>query len=689
MKQLTHAIALYVCLVPATALGAVSTSPNGTVQPTSREIHAQVAQIAPAGPGGIPFQATKHGTRATNPLVGSETLADLGMHSGILFEGTEAGHSQTVFFPVPRDVRIASGSLRIKFSSSPILHSHSNLRVYINDIPRATFKGVSGPEGTVHTIRLNAEELAPGYLRVSFRSALLLSAGPDHCLDQRINGSYLHVSPETGLQFEIAAPVESVRGAWSLLPRSVRISIPAGKSDLKNYTAAWSIGEMLMRSGRTVEYVTLPKLGDVLIAPLADIRKALDQAAHTTRDPRTSAVIPDGQSNLALVKLGNRRMIALTDPFNVVPFYLLAPRWAPVTAASRYATAPLPAMAESADQYALPLSTLGLDTSTRYAHSTAEWNFILGPEHLPPSFRPVRLELGVVSTPNLSENKVLFYLYLNGTLQEVVRLANDREAQWVRLSLTRDQLRRTNHIRLVAQRETRQGDCLGDPSRFPVQILPTSTVLVKRDNRDPANFSDLTTYLASGFDTYLPESYLERPAQTLPFLARLTTSLQISPDPARIRVFADGAALAPETRFLLIGPAELSAKTIPVRFDRGRVQIADSDGQLLLDVDKLPGIAIAQIVRAKQYGAWFRPGDPEALHPFTPLDLNDGDIAFADAAGVFLTMNSRQTELARVRYPEYRDWLALLNEHRFWLFALAWVLFTVAFVYGYRRLKGE
>lgn len=682
MKRVTSAVILCACLLPVGTLGAFP--PNGANQTS-----VQVAQLPRLAADGAAPQTAKPGARAASPFAGGETLADLGMRNGILFEGIEAGHSQTVFFPVPRDVRIASGTLRIKFSSSPILHSLSNLRVYINDIPRATYKGVSGPEGTTHSIRLNREELTPGYLRVSFRSALLLSANPDHCLDQRISGSYMHIAPETGLQLEIAAPVESVRGAWSLLPRTVRISIPAGKPELKNYTAAWSIGEMLIRSGRSVEYVTLPELGDVLIAPLSDVRKALDQAARAARDPRPAVVVPEGQSNLALVKLGNRRMIALTDPFDVVPFYLLAPRWASVTAASRYAAAPLPAVAESADHYALSLSTLGMDTSTRYAHSTAEWNFIVGPEHLPQGFRPARLELGVVSTPNLSENKVLFYLYLNGTLQEVVRLANDREAQWVRLSLASDQLRRTNHIRLVAQRETRQGDCLGDPSRFPVQILPASTVLVKRDARDPGNFSDLTTYLAQGFDTYLPESYLDRPVQTLPFLARLTTALQISADPARVRVFADGTMIAPEARFLLIGPAELTAKTIPVRFDRGRVQIADSEGRLLVDVDKLPGIAIAQIVRARQYGAWFRPGDPAALHPFTPLDLNDGDIAFADANGVFLSMNSRQTELARVRYPEYRDWLALLGKHRFWLFALAWIAITVAFLYGYRRFKGE
>jgi hypothetical protein len=612
---------------------------------------------------------------------GQTRIADLGYRQGILFEGVESAHTRTLFFPVPRDVPMAGGRLRVQVASSAVLHRTSNITILLNDVPRATAVLRASMQPQTIDVPLERTELEPGFLRVTFKVALLVSE--DNCLDERVGGVFAHILPETALTLNASGAPTTIRAAVAMLPQTVRISLPTGALSNESYALAWSLNEAMLRAGKRVEIVRLPQIGDVVIAAPERIREALARTRHTGE---IATVIPPGKHNLALLKIGTRHTIAITDS-SPSTLAFIRTVWSPVAAGRTYDLGSTTAK-QTADggHYELRLNELGLDTSTRYAHRAAEWGFTASPEQLPGGYVPDRINLGVLATPSVSGQRVLLYVYLNGTLEEIVRLKDDAREQRMTIALTERLLRRTNHIRIVAQRELVTGNCHGEPSRYPIQLTPDSTLRVEKRDRNPHNFDMLATYLGGGFDAYVPASWLDQPERSLPFLGQLTTGLSLTLDPMRMKVYKDNEPIKPREPFIALGGTQLDGK-VPIHLDRGRVEIADSRGNILVDVDKLPNVVIAQVAKSGDYGLWVTSTDTSIPRSVRQLGFGAGDVAFIDDGGVFLEYDSRLREQARVRYPMFRDFLTLLEEYRFWLLALVWIGITVLFLHLYRKLR--
>ena len=69
------------------------------------------------------------------------------------------------------------------------------------------------------------------------------------------------------------------------------------------------------------------------------------------------------------------------------------------------------------------------------------------------------------------------------------------------------------------------------------------------------------------------------------------------------------------------------------------------------------------------------------------LFLEQGNVAFFDDQSVLLVIDSRQTTLARIAYPDYRDWFDLIGAYRYWFFAAAWIVLTAFAVSLFRGLR--
>jgi len=610
------------------------------------------------------------------------TLADLGHKSGLEFEGVQPSHEQTVYFQVPRDADFAGGNFHVHYTYSPLLNKHSNIRIYVNGTPRAAAE-LSTPAGQMMDIPLTKADFKDGLVKVQLKLALLVT--DDRCLDERINGDYVHILPDTGLSYTLNAQAGTLRGAWQGLGKKVTVSLPAGNVSQDVFSAALGISNLLAREGKEANFVRLPQLGDIVVAPIADTKSAL---ATAYPNQPIEYDVPSGKFNAGVIKAPNKRIIGVAEPFDVAPLYLVSQQWVNVAADAKYQVAPVTGSKLGEEQYSIELPMLGLDAQTRYVSRQAEWHMTFSPERLPAGYVPDRIDLEVTSTPaTILEHPAMFYVYLNNVLQQAIRLENDGKPHHISVGLGKSALARHNAIRLVAQREDVQGDCHGDAVHYPVQVMPSSSLIVVRKvDEEPKQFVDLSSYFSDGFDTYLPKSYLQQPEKYLGQLTRLVHDQLLQLDYKRISFFDANAPIKPGKPFLLMDRANLDVAYAPVRFDKGSVKVVDDKGNTLLDVDQLGGIAVAQIVKSgSAYGLWVAPGQAGAGINAENYLFERDDLAFVDDSGVVLSIDSRHPGGAKVYYPGYRGWYDILSENRFWLLVAAWVLLTVIVVYLFRR----
>jgi hypothetical protein len=125
-----------------------------------------------------------------------------------------------------------------------------------------------------------------------------------------------------------------------------------------------------------------------------------------------------------------------------------------------------------------------------------------------------------------------------------------------------------------------------------------------------------------------------------------------------------------------------------VRFDLGRVTVADRGGRALLDLGGFNGGAVAQLVSSGgKPGLWIKPLAPDGALP-APAELrfDRGDIAFVDQSGVALAMSSERDTLVHVAYPDQVSWLTVAERFRPWIMAALWALVTIGFLFGLQRV---
>jgi len=605
------------------------------------------------------------------------TLEDLGYQKGSLIEAAAA--NQTFFFPVPLDLKISSALLQLRYNASPELNRHAFFRIYINDMPRRTISLQGTREQQVLNLPLQAGDLNQRFIKIRIKSSLPVT--DNRCLDDRITAGYLHFLANSGVRYRFTNGPKTIRAAWELLPRKVRVSIPAGKLDEEVFNAALLMGQALEASGKKVQFTTLPVLGEIVIAPKSALAA---MGAKVVGNKQLGEGI-----NAALMIMKKRNVIVITDPFSGSNIFFEQP-WIGLASASRYqvyaATSKL--KEGKSDRYAISLSDLGLDIKNSEMYRRIEWGIAVSSDQFPAGYFPDTMLLQVVSAPSESETPVILYLYLNDVLQEVVRLNNDGKRQKVSVRLNRTDLRRHNRIRLLAQRKVIEGNCEGDPERFPIQIHPDSSLQAVSDETLPASMADLANYLRKGVDIYLPKDYLSRPVSVLGLLSRMGANFSLPLDVKKIHYFDEDAEVTPAGPFVLIGNAKSTFKNPPVRFDQGHIRVIDKRGQVLLEASELPGITVGQVVQTdRYYGLWLTPWSLTALPRLDDMYSSDGDVVFADSTGVLLTLHSDKPGLARIVYADAQNWFDVIGRYRFWFFALGWLVLTVLIVHLYRQAR--
>jgi hypothetical protein len=475
--------------------------------------------------------------------------------------------------------------------------------------------------------------------------------------------------PETRLELRPGGGGEVVRAAWAMLPRAVRISVPA-PIDEESAQTLLQIAGQLARSSHQVSAVALPEVGDIVVAKREQIA-GLAVAGWTAAGSADANVLllrgPEGRQALAVTEPDGARLLGLTEP-----------GWQDLLRAGAHDQAPGMAEAVMTGDW-IDFDALGADTSVRYLSTTTEWNLRVAPPRVPGDWRMKAVRVNLVSAPETVDRQSQLYLYLNGVLQEIRRIENDGRPHSFGFAIPEASARvADNNLSLVVQRVASD----------VVQLLPGSAIQFQKYDKAPEQFSDLAATFAGGVDVWLAPAVAAKPQAYLGLLVTLLGRPEIPLHRLRARLLSPGASFNPDRPFMLFGQHDTGAPEAPVRLDRGRVRVVDAQQRTLLDVEPLPRVTVAQLARqGGQHGLWVVPFE----HAF-PADperfvLANDDVAFLDEDGVILTWDSKYRSLAQIEYPDYVSWFDLLQRYRFWLIAAGWTALILLLVFLYRKAR--
>ncbi len=596
----------------------------------------------------------------------SLSLADMGFGRGVVLQG-QAGEA-TFYFPVPADTKINAANVNVRYAASSLLGKHSNLRVMVNGVPRqavSLHRESGAPIEANVLVPLSAEDLRKTFVEVAVRANFLVT--DDHCIDERAHAGFVSVLPTSNLSFDTEGTPATIRGFVDALPRTISIATEraAGEGAM---LAAWRVGHAMQRSGRTVQFVDELAKADIVLAT----RAALSTVSSDKLD----------ESAVAVVGIGQRRALAVTEPFNTDA---ITSHWLPLLLDTRAVQSTFKEVDPTTA--IVPLSSFGLRQGLREVTTSAEWAFQLVDADLPPRKAPKSLHLDLVAAELPTGRPWNLFVYLNDVLAYTQRVSGGPQPVGLDVPLPRNELTGRYAIRIGVSRHGEEGECRRHVQPLPIQILPSSRLSLQDGTGTVERFSQVSGLMRTGVTVHLPRD-LDSPALILERLMVLSQTFNISP---RRASFATDAQLPGSGRgFIWLGTQAPGNMKGPIDFDSGRIVVRDASGERVVDTSGSTRLSVMQLVgEGGTRGVWWRSLDGKSL-PVTPtrnLDLNEGDVAFVSLQRTELELSSKESRLASVLYPEQSDWRVWLANHRYWLFGLGWVVATILFVLLFRRAR--
>lgn len=604
------------------------------------------------------------------------TLADIGLRQGHFFEGAYGVHSKDFFFPLPQGAALRHGSLRVYFRASPLLNADASLRLDINGKPARLLSLENREQADFVDIPLNQEAMQRDALRLTVKASL--SNGENRCLDERrLALHFVQILPQTAVSIALD-PATNLAAAWTSLPSQVKVGIPQTNSP--SVTAALLQTAIWLRGmGRQVSFVAYPQTADVMVGSETEL---------ANRYPDTLAQGADRDGALALMHdPAGKPIILVSDRLLARPLASQPVPWAGLLRGDRYRHGP--AVSPTYNREVVDLIAAGLG-ETQYVSRNIDWSVDLASPLTPPDKRLQRLIINIVAAPQPEEGQQLLQVFLNGILQEVRPLDRDGKPHTLRFDLDNASQRAgINTLRIAVQRTDEQGNCLGDISAFPVQLLPGTRIELGESKVKPSSFNDLRAHFAKDMDIYLTPDSLANLPRELQMAASVFSNLGLGITENQVHFLKAGEAFAPKQPFVLIGRGVTPEKA-GVYLNRGRIQVLDGNNQPLLDLDRMPGIGLAQLVsQGGLQGLSLLAPAEGTPPPFETLHLDRDNVAFITEQGVALTLDSREPAISKLEYPDYGGWLDWFAQHRFWIIALGWIMIGTTLVGLYRKVRSH
>jgi cellulose synthase operon protein B len=653
----------------------------------------------------LPTLPTKTATTAPQPdaapavtaprfgnLTTSVALADIGFANGFRF--ANLGGRREVFVPVPQGPDIAASELVLALDDVSPHDAKRSLEILINDRVVAAIPLDGRQMGRTMRVPLAYAKPREGFIKLSFLYSG--AATQDRCIDVRYVGDSLTIRPESSLEIDVDFPrVPDVGTTAALMPRDVMVVLPRRPLVPQDIATALTLARSLTASGRRVTFHhgfdTLRDLvkqddarrwvrGVVLVGSLDEASGLLDAPLVTV-----AGAVP-AFGTIAAARIGGFPTLLVSDVGSGRAGRLFA---SPSLSATRgIATA-------SVGETALPVvptdrisfDRLGLAPAQVDVFGRADLSVTLLTRALPAGTQAARLVLDVMVAPDGAGEKAVVSAYVNERLLGST-VAATGEPTRLDLTLPDGLVGTTANVRAVVQRRSAQGDCRFEPQGYPAQILASSAVVLASATGPAHDFSDLAARWANGIEVLLSRAALDRPAVTVSLVAQVLSVLSPETAPITVKFVSSGTAPAPDAPFLAVSDVPPSGITQRVRFDQGRVAVADRGGRTLLDLGGFVAGAVAQTVASGAHsGLWIKPlARDGSLPAAAELRMDRGDVAFIDKAGVALAMSTERDTLVQITYPEQISWLSIAERFRAWIIGGLWLLATVVFLLVLQRL---
>ncbi len=625
-------------------------------------------------------------------ILTSISLADIGFSGGFRF--ANLGGRRELFVAMPQGIDVSARELVLTLDDISAHESRRSLEVLVNDRSAAAIPlDAKSPTRTVR-IPLAGARPRDGFLKLTFLYSG--AATQDRCIDVRYVGDSVTVRPESAIEIELpaAAPFD-VSSVAMLMPRDVGVVLPGRKLSAADLSAALTMARALVSSGRRVTFYDgnkpLPEAakrtearrwsrGLVLIGALADMTGLIDPPLAVV-----AGAMP-AFGTLAVVRAGGQPALLVSETDSVRAAALFAsPSLAAMRGSLAASVAEVAPPTKAAER--VRFDDLGFTLPQADVFGRAELAFSIATRTLPAGTRLSRLALDVMVAPDGAGENAVVTVFVNERLLGS-KVAAIGEPTRLDLPLPDGLVGATANVRTVIQRRSAQGDCRFEPQGYPAQILGSSAAVVERVTAPARDFSDLAAVWSSGVEILLPATAAEHPAQALGLLSSAVSGLTPDTAPITVRLIDPSAIANPSGPFIAVSDRPPSASEPHVRFDRGRVTVADRSGRTVLDVGGFASGAVAQIVRSyDRDGLWIKPlSNDRALPTPADLHLDRGDVAFVDNAGVALAMSSERDKLVRISYPDQVSWMSTAERYRSWIIGGLWVIATLTFLFALQRM---
>ncbi|MEA2872146.1 MAG: hypothetical protein QOH67_2122 [Hyphomicrobiales bacterium] len=627
-------------------------------------------------------------------LVVGVLLADVGYSNG--FRLSNLGGRREVYIPVPQGIELNLAELVLVFDDVSAHDARRSLEILVND--RSVSAVALDGKSTGRTVRVALANAAArdGYLKLSFLYSG--AATQDRCIDVRYVGDSLTVRPESAVELEIGiAGAPNITATAALMPQDVAIVLSNPQLPATDIATALTLARSLAVTGRKVTFhhgvEALPELvkredrrrwtrGLIVVGALDRMAGRIDAPVATLASAAGAAPV---DNTLAAARIGGVPVLLITDAASARAGRLLgnpslaALRDTPAASVGQVTSPKGPADRVSFDE-------LGLVPAQAEVFGRADLSVAIAGRSLPSGTRPSRLVLDVMVAPDGAGEKAVVSAFVNERLLAST-VAAIGEPTRLDFPLPDGLVGTVANIRATVQRRSAQGDCRFEPQGYPAEILGSSSVILSPAGSVAEDFSDLATLWANGIEVLIPPATALRPLTVVSLLADVLNALSKESAPITVK-YTDGAAPVPTAPFLVVSNVPPAGATQRVRFDRGRVVVADRAGRTRLDIGGISTGAVAQIVTSgSQPGLWIKPLSSDGALPVSPaVYLDRGDVAFLDKTGVALALSTERDTLLRISYPEQGSWLTFFERFRSWIVGGAWVVITIAVLLALQRM---
>ncbi|GGE46875.1 hypothetical protein GCM10011360_37630 [Primorskyibacter flagellatus] len=595
----------------------------------------------------------------------SITLADLGFGNGLSFR--QLSGQNTVFVPIPDTAPLRGGTVTLDIRHGATVPVDRYIQVAIGGRPVATRALGNATETLRLEVEFQPSDVSGGFLSVGLTYS---GAFTDRvCVDERASGDFVDIGPGSAVTMELdPAGITSPALFAGFRPAVTRVTLPEEPS-LARLAVATRAAALFGAETGQVQFGA----GAATEGPeWAEGAMTIGIAASGAQ----SEMAVDGSSGFPALQLRG------SDP--QVGLWQLASAWSGLAGGDTAITSAVDPADPSPDL--LPLAGLSADLSPRDVVSTENVLVPFQSSDLPPGKTVASVDLVMAAALDAEGRGATASVYLNETLLGN-RPLPDGVPERLSFDVPRGLIGRDNQLRIAIQRQPSGGECRFKPQGYPAQILPGSALrLTDADGRN-SHFFTLRQDFGAGVQVVLDPALDMSFDEALPWITGVAGSM--IPDRATILPRAELTAIEPGLPFLVISATAPGEDEPAITFDQGRVEIRNTNGEVMFAGESLERLGVAQIVtRAGQEGLWLRPGTGPAPAPSvdTPLILNRGDLALIGEEGLIVATSARTNPVLEVSYPDRTTLAQILAKYRPWIVGGAWVLLTLIVLIVFQRI---